>query len=277
MVTTFFDVQRGDAISAKTSDGGTASTIYALNDKPNGKGAAIKAQVNGTGPGVWAVSEKGEGVHAETHNGNQLAALTALTTKGSGAAIYATAENNGIGIHVKAANREALVAETNSESIDGNAAIAAYNNNSAGKGPAIFARSNGNGNGIDVVSPKGVGIYTASKYNTGLAAQTETAKYPAISAINLNKTYRNSTILDNGSALYALNRGTAPTIHAISEQGKIAGYFEGNVEITKKLTAKELIVGTKDLMDIIDNYEKRIAALEKMYKDHKSGIDALPR
>lgn len=261
-------VTAGESIHAETNDTRNSPAIYARNN--NGAGAAISALAKGTGAGLWAVSENGEGVHAETNNGSKLPALSALTTKGDGAAVYAVAKNNGIGVHSISKKREAIVAETSSK--EGHAAIAAYNNTSEIGGAAIYASCDGSGTGVNVSTKFGPGVNIVSKFGFGLVVENNTYKSAAIFALNTNTVPSRRSTPDNGSAIYAENLGTAPTIYAKSAQGKTAGYFEGDVEITGKLK-----INGADLMDVIARYELRIAKLEKMYVDHKSGIDALPR
>ena len=262
------NVLAGESIHAET-DGllFSSPTIYARNNPVNGKGAAIAALVNGKGAGIWAVSENGKGIHAETHNPDDLPAIEAVNKNndGKGSAIYANAENNGIGIHSTSKNREAIYAETKSNG--GHPAIYA-NNRGEGNGSAITAHcfnqsENGTGgNGIEAQSGRGIGLKAVS-FGVSL---------PAIHATNMNRKYKKRNELDKASAIYAENLGTAPTIYAKSALGKTAGFFEGDVEITKILYVKGI-----DVIDIIEKYEKRITALEKMYEDHKAGIDALPK
>ncbi len=188
----------------------------------------------------------GESIHAETKDTGSAPALYAsnVSTEGTGAAIFATAKNNGIGMHAKAVKREGLVSETLSE--ENHAAIAAYNQK--GAGAALYAENNGTGNGIDAISHRAI----------GLAVQSFSNKWPAIFATNYYNSKRNyQSLLDLGSAIRAENYGPSPTLYAISQQGKIAGYFDGSVHITK-----QLLVNGIDMMDKIASLEKRIKLLE---------------
>ncbi len=103
--------------------------------------------------------------------------------------------------------------------------------------------SNGAGTGVLGTSKSGVGVWGASETYEGVHAETKSSVTAAIAAYNLN--------LDGtGAAIFAKKEGI---------QGH-AGFFDGNVFVTKKLTVgDDIVLANADCAEDFD-----IAGLEKV-------------
>jgi hypothetical protein len=101
------------------------------------------------------------------------------------------------------------------------------------KGPGVLGQSN-----------IGIGMLGKSHKGEGVHAETRSDKDAAIVALMINE---NGT----GAGIYTVNNGKGAAIHA--KGGRVAGLFEGDVEVTGKLTVKvDIILTNGDLAEDFD-------------------------
>jgi hypothetical protein len=152
----------------------------------------------GRGPGMWVAAEQGEGIHSETKS-DIFAAVAGIQ----------------------------------------------LNENPTEFPSGVYGESRGKGGAIVGISKKdGAGIFCSSQQGEGLHGESNSATFAAVAGIQLNPNGAGAGVYgesrSNGAGVFGVAKGTCVGLFgeglgtgaAILCRGRIAGRFEGDVEVT---------------------------------------------
>jgi hypothetical protein len=185
-----------------------------------GNGDGVHGLSNGDGAGVWGESKgNGDGVHGQSDG---TGAGTAGSAMGNGDGLRGVAYGSGAGVWGES--------KGNGDGVYGQ---------SDGTGAAVEGNAKGNGNGVWGHSEKGEGVHGETKSDT----------FAAVTGWHLNTTSTNNvagvwghsekgegvhgeTKSDTFAAVTGIQLNPNTNAAGIYGKGKVAGHFEGNVEVT---------------------------------------------
>ena len=210
-------------------------------------------------------------------------------------------QNKGMGIWAASETGEGIHAITNSDSFP---AVTALNLNPNGNGPAIFAESP-NGAAVRGDSKTWIGVYgtsqsTAEKGGSGVVGDAVGTGVMGVSK-TWNGVYGETQSPAAGAGLWGVHKGSGNAVVGISDSGtgiygkggRLAGYFEGDVEVTGDIRLLNadcaedfdicdteqsdpgtvMVVGEEGVLQPSRQaYDKRVAGVISGAGDYKPGI-----
>ena len=207
--------------------------------------------------------------------------------------------NKGMGMWAASETGEGLHAITNSDSFP---AVTALNLNANGNGPAIFAESP-NGPAVRGDSKTWIGVFGSSQSTTGGSGVVGDAVGTGVMGVSKtwNGVYGETQSPAAGAGVWGEHKGAGSAVVGISNSGtgiygkggRLAGYFEGDVEVTGdiRLTnadcaedfdicGKEqiepgtvMVLGEEGKLEQSHKaYDKRVAGVVSGAGDYKPGI-----
>jgi hypothetical protein len=207
--------------------------MVAIRGDSNSDGApAVLGVATGKGgAGVAAGSDNYEAVHAETKNKEGFAAVTgfALNPEGHGAGVYGESKGKGSGVAAMSQNFHAVFGLSHSAK---NAGVFGANDAAGGSG---VAGDNQSGDGVVGTGRRGVvghsetfqGVYGSSGANSGVVG--ESTSMHAVFGITHSGFAGVYGASDAGGTGVC---GESNTGVGVLGKGKLAGRFEGDVEVT---------------------------------------------
>jgi hypothetical protein len=230
---------------------------------------------DGNGAGVYGRSARGAGVHGQSAGLNGVLGIT--TADGHSGVAGVSDKGSSYGVYGRSQNSAGVVG-TSTKWVGVYGETVGIENGPAG----VWGEHKGAGVGIKAVSKDGVGLAAYSTTNEAIHAETRSPAVAAIAGYNLN---------DNGTGAAIYGKKTGTKGHA--------GFFDGDVHVTRTLTAAaDIVLSNADCaedFDIADTvsaepgtvmvlgeqgmlhqcseaYDKRVAGVISGAGDYKPGI-----
>jgi hypothetical protein len=211
---------------------------------------ALAVTNTGAGVSLWAHTERGEAVHGETNSTN-FAALAGINLNPETliAAVYGENRGKGPALWGVSRGHEGVHGETRSDRFAAVAGIQ-LNENPTEFPAGVYGESRGKGAAtVGICKKDGAGIWGVSQQGEGVHGETRSDRFAAVAGIQLNNTTNNNAVgmfgasqrgegvhgetrSDRFAAVAGLQLNPNSFAAGIFGRGKIAGRFEGDVEVT---------------------------------------------